>query len=133
MIEASQLIQISFASNGDWKESIRQRDESFARLKFLPNGDPPCNTPLGQDGIAYLTYTRSWQKLFTGQNWHFVFFYNCFDFRGMSLYWKSKMKINRSRNNSTTKTFFCLFINFQHRDCEHVFATCLLTQKLKML
>ena len=29
-----QIIQISFTSNGDWKESIRQRNVSFARLKF---------------------------------------------------------------------------------------------------
>ena len=29
-----QIIQISFSSNGDWKESIRQRNVSFTRLNL---------------------------------------------------------------------------------------------------
>ena len=31
---ALQTIQISFSSNGNWKENIHQRNGSFARLKF---------------------------------------------------------------------------------------------------
>ena len=33
-----QIIQILFASNGDWKESIFRQNVSFARLKFVKRG-----------------------------------------------------------------------------------------------
>ena len=38
--EILQLFPISFASNGDWKKSICQRNASFFGL-ILPIGDPP--------------------------------------------------------------------------------------------